>query len=119
MDRLFQDLRFAVRLLWKDRGFSATVLSTLALCIAANTAIFAVVNSVLLQPLPFAEPERLATIFNSYPGAGAVRASNGVPDYYDRLAQVKAFEEIAMYRTQGVTLGGQGTARSSASPACR
>jgi predicted permease len=108
MDRLFQDLRFALRLLWKDRGFSATVLSTLALCIAANTAIFAVINSVLLRPLPFEEPDRLAIIYNSYPGAGAIKAANGVPDYYDRLAQVKAFDEIAMYRTQGVTLGGQG-----------
>jgi len=108
MDRLTQDLRFALRLLWKDRGFTATVLSTLALCIAANTAIFAVVNSVLLKPLPFPEPERLATIFNSYPGAGAVRASNGVPDYYDRLAQTSVFEDIGMYRTQGVTIGGQG-----------
>ena len=88
MDRLTHDLRFAMRLLWKDRGFSLTAISTLALCVAANTAIFAVVHSVLLKPLPFPEPERLATVFNSYPGAGIVRASNGVPDYYDRLAQV-------------------------------
>src|SRR5215207_10349304 len=69
MDRLFQDLRFATRLLWKDRGFTLTVVATLALCVAANTSIFAVVNSVLLKPLPFADPERIATIFNSYPGA--------------------------------------------------
>jgi predicted permease len=108
MDRLFQDLRFAFRLLWKDRGFTVTAVATLAVCVAANTAIFAVVNTVLLKPLPFAEPERLVTIFNSYPGAGAVRASNGVPDYYDRLGQTTAFEEIAMYRATGVTIGGQG-----------
>src|SRR5688500_14837931 len=107
MDRLLQDLRFATRLLWKDRGFTVTVVATLALCVAANTAIFAVVNSVLLKPLPFAEPERIATVFNAYPGAGALRASNGVPDYYDRLAQMPAFVEIAMYRVNGVTLGGQ------------
>lgn len=108
MERLLQDLRFASRLLWKDRGFTTTTVATLALCVAANTAIFAIVHSVLLTPLPFPEAERLATIFNSYPGAGAVRASNGVPDYFDRLAQVSAFEEIAMYRTSGVTIGGQG-----------
>lgn len=108
MERLLQDLRFATRLLWKDRGFTTTTVATLALCVAANTAIFAIVHSVLLTPLPFPEAERLATIFNSYPGAGAVRASNGVPDYFDRLAQVSAFEEIAMYRTSGVTIGGQG-----------
>jgi predicted permease len=108
MDRLLQDLRFALRLLWKDRAFTLTTLATLTLCVAANTAIFAVIHSVLLRPLPFPEPERLTAIFNSYPGAGAVRASNGVPDYYDRLSQAPAFEEIAMYRTAGITIGGQG-----------
>ncbi|MBA3270521.1 MAG: ABC transporter permease, partial [Acidobacteria bacterium] len=108
MDRLLHDLKFATRLLWRDRGFTVTVVATLALCVGANTSIFAVVNSVLLKPLPFVEAERIATIFNSYPGAGALRASNGIPDYFDRLAQMPAFEEIAMYRTGGVTLGGQG-----------
>jgi predicted permease len=108
MDRLFQDLRFAIRLLLRDRGFTLTTVATLALCVGANTAIFAVVHSVLLRPLPFAEPDRIATIFNSYPGAGAVRASNGVPDYFDRLSQTTVFEEIAMYRSAGVTIGGQG-----------
>ena len=108
MDRFLQDLRFALRILWKDRGFALTTIATLALCVAANTSIFAVVNAVLLKPLPFAEPERLVTVYNSYPGAGAVRASNGVPDYYDRLAQMPAVEEIAMYRNAGVTIGGQG-----------
>ena len=47
MDRLLQDIRFALRLLWKDRSFSATTVATLALCLAANIAIFAVVNGVL------------------------------------------------------------------------
>jgi predicted permease len=108
MERLRQDLRYALRMLWKDRGFTATTVATLALCVAANASIFAVVNAVLLRPLPFAQPEQIATIFNSYPGAGAVRASNGVPDYYDRLAHAPAFEELAMYRTSGVTIGGQG-----------
>jgi predicted permease len=108
MDRVLQDLRFALRLLVKDRGFTATTVTTLALCLAANTAIFAVIHAVLLRPLPFPEPDRLATIFNAYPGAGVVRASNGVPDYYDRLAHATAFEEIAIYRTLGVTIGGEG-----------
>jgi len=109
MERLLQDLRFALRLLWKDRGFTLTTVATLALCVAANTAIFAVVHSVLLKPLPFPRAEQMATVFNSYPGAGALRASNGVPDYYDRLAHAPAFEEIAMYRQAGMTIGGQGT----------
>jgi predicted permease len=108
MDRLLQDLRFAVRLLLKDRGFTLTTVATLALCVAANTAIFAVVHTVLLKPLPFPQPEQLAVIHNSYPAAGAVRASNGVPDYYDRLSQTTVFSDIAMYRLAGVTIGGAG-----------
>jgi predicted permease len=108
MERLLQDLRFASRLLWKDRGFSLTTVATLALCLAANVAIFAVVNAVLLRPLPFPEPDRILTLSNSYPGAGVDVASNGVPDYFDRLEQITVFEELAMYRSQGVTLGGAG-----------
>jgi predicted permease len=108
MDRVIQDVRFAIRLLSKDRAFTATTVATLALCVAANAAIFAVVNAVVLKPLPFPEPHRLAAVFNSYPGAGAIKAGNGVPDYYDRLAHVPAFERLANYRSAGVTIGGAG-----------
>jgi predicted permease len=106
MDRLIQDLRFAVRLLWRDRAFAVTALLTLAVCIGANAAIFAIINAVLLRPLPVPEPEQLVRIFNSYPRAGVERASNGVPDYYDRLREVDAFEEQALYNTRGMTIGG-------------
>src|SRR6188472_1664756 len=106
MDRLLQDLRFAVRLLWKDRNFSITTVATLALCLAANVAIFAVVDGVLLKPLPFERPEQLTSVNNMYPGAGVAVADNGVPDYYDRLEAVTAFESLAMYRQSGLTIGG-------------
>ncbi|MGB2715318.1 MAG: ABC transporter permease [Vicinamibacterales bacterium] len=105
MERLLQDARFAIRLLWKDRGFAITTLLTLAVCIAANAAIFAVVNAVLLRPLPVPDPERLVLMHNSYPNAGVARASNGVPDYYDRLRETDVFEEQALYNTRGVTIG--------------
>jgi predicted permease len=105
MERLLQDLRFAVRVLSKDRAFTLTALLTLAACIGANAAVFAVVHSVLLQPLSIPEPDRLVWIYNSYPGAGVERASNGVPDYFDRLREVDAFEEQAIYNTRGVTIG--------------
>jgi predicted permease len=105
MDRLLQDFRFGVRLLWRDRAFATTALLTLALCIGINAAIFAVVNSVLLKPLPIAHPDRLAVLYNAYPRAGVERSSNGVPDYYDRLTQLSAFEELALYNTRGVTIG--------------
>jgi predicted permease len=106
---MLQDVRFGLRLLWRDRGFAVTSLLTLALCIGANAAIFAVVNSVLLQPLPVPHAEQLVHMYNAYPGAGVTGGSTGVPDYYDRLDQTSVFQEQALYNTQGVTVGsGQG-----------
>ena len=107
MERFLQDVRFGARLLWKDRGFSLTALLTLAICIGANAAIFAIINSVLLQPLPVPEAERLVLLYNSYPRAGVERASTGVPDYYDRLRETDVFEEQAIYNTRGQTIGGE------------
>ncbi len=106
---LAQDIRFARRLLWKDRGFAATAILTLAVCVGANAAIFAVVNSVLLQPLPLPHPDQLVDMFNAYPGAGVApeAGSNGVPDYYDRLRETDVFQGQALYRIQGATVGGQ------------
>jgi predicted permease len=109
MDRLLQDLKFSTRLLWKDRSFSFTTIATLALCLAANVAIFAVVNGVLLKPLPFDEPERLVRFFNKYPGAGVdTGGSNGVPDYFDRKRDMPVLEETGLFREAGVTLSGNG-----------
>jgi len=106
MERLWQDIRVSLRGLWKDRSFTLTTVATLALCLAANVAIFAVVDGVLLKPLPFDQADRLVTINNSYPGAGVAIASNGVPDYYDRLEAVTALQSLAMYRQAGATIGG-------------
>ncbi|HTL43277.1 MAG TPA: ABC transporter permease [Vicinamibacterales bacterium] len=109
MERFVQDLRFAVRVLLKERGFTATALLTLAICIGANAAIFAIVNAVLLEPLPVPHPEQLVYMYNSYPGAGVGdRGSTGVPDYYDRLRETSVFQEQALYNTTGVTLGQEG-----------
>jgi predicted permease len=110
---MFADLRFATRLLWKERAFAATAVVTLAVCIGANAAIFAVVNAVLLQPLPVPHAEQLVHMYNSYPGAGLEegRGSTGVPDYYDRLRETDVFEEQALYNPRGVTLSGNGEAQ--------
>jgi hypothetical protein len=80
MERLVQDARFAARVLWKDRGFATTAVLTLALCVGANAAIFAIVNSVLLKPLPVPHAEQLVYMYNAYPGAGVVFGSSGVTD---------------------------------------
>jgi len=110
MDRLLQDVKYAARVLLKDRGFTATATLTLAVCIAANVGIFAIVNSVLLQPLPVPHPEQLIHMYNAYPGAGLGDAgSTGVPDYYDRLRDATVFQEQALYNTRGVTIGQDGS----------
>src|SRR6187402_1587756 len=106
---MLTDLRFAGRVLLKERGFSLTAILTLAVCIGANAAIFAVVNSVLLQPLPVPQASQLLHMYNAYPGAGLTGpGSTGVPDYYDRLRETTVFQEQALYNTRGVTLGGDG-----------
>ena len=74
MDRLFQDVRFAIRGLTRDRAFSITALLTLAICVGAYAAIFSVVQSVLLRPLPTPEAHRLVLVYNSYPRAGGPTA---------------------------------------------
>lgn len=107
MERLIQDLKFAGRVLWKDRGFAATALLTLGICIGANAAIFAVVNSVVLRPLPLPDSRGLVLVYNSYPNAGVERASTAVPDYYDRLRETDVFEEQALYQVNGMTIGGE------------
>jgi predicted permease len=110
MESVFRDLRHAFRSLMSDRGFTLTVILTIAVCIAANTATFAVVNSVLLRPLPVDDARSLVLMANRYPKAGAdfgYQSASG--DYYDRLRDVHVFSEQALFRTTARTLEVQGT----------
>src|SRR5438552_15941313 len=119
---MLSDIRVGLRLLWKDKAFSITVALTLALCIGANTALFSVVYNVLLRPLPVAESERILIMENLYPKAGADTGSSGVPDYYDRLRETPAFEELALYNTNNASVDQNGTPTRvrvmNATPAC-
>ncbi|MFC1530506.1 ABC transporter permease, partial [Gemmatimonadota bacterium] len=105
MDTLRQNLKISLKLLLKERGFTATALLTLALCIGANSAIFSVVNTLMLRPLPYEESDRLVIVFNVYPRAQATRLGCAVPDYFARREQVEAFEEVAAYSYTGRTVG--------------
>lgn len=105
MDTLRQDLSFAFRVLWKDRAFAATTILTLALCIGANSAIFTVVRSVLLRPLPYPESERLVSTFEAFPGAGVERAGTSVPNYFDQRALTDVFESFALYQFSDYRVG--------------
>ena len=100
------DLHFALRRLWKSPGFTVVVLLTLALCIGANSAIFSVINAVLLRPLPFPEPDRLVTVNNSYPKANLSRAGVSIPDYLDRIARAPSIESAALITWESLNLGG-------------
>ena len=110
MASTFSGLRHAVRSLVADKGFTVTVVMTIAVCIAANTATFAVVNSVLLRPLPVPDARSIMLMANRYPKAGADFGYNSASgDYYDRLRDVHVFSEQALFRTTGQTLEIQGT----------
>ena len=86
-----RELRYAARLLRKTPGFTATALVTLALCLGANLTIFAVVDSILLRPLPFPDAGRLVTVFNTYPKAGVDRDGSSLTNYYERRGRIPAF----------------------------
>jgi len=107
---MFQDLKFGLKLLWKEKAFTLTALATLALCIGANTAIFTVLHAVVLDPLPFAEPDRLVSIYNLYPGVGVTEyGANGVPDYLDRKEMTDVFDSVALIGDKGYDVGAAGS----------
>ncbi len=102
------DLKPALRRLTRERGFTATVLLTLALCIGANVAIFAVVDAILVRSLPFPESDRLVHVFNSYPGAGADRVGASLPNYYDRRNAIAAFSSVSIIQRGSSVIGDSG-----------
>lgn len=103
------DLRQTLRRLARERGFTLTVLLTLALCIGANVAIFAVVDAVLVRALPYPEPTRLVTTVNAYPGAGVERAGASLPNYYDRKQLIKAFASTSIWQGGNAIIGSAGS----------
>ena len=105
MGTLIQDLRYGVRMLWKSPGFTIVAVLTLALGIGANTAIFSVVNGVLLRPLPFRDPSRLVLIAekSSFP-----IISTSYENYLDWRDQSHSFESMEATRGSSITLTGAG-----------
>jgi len=113
MQALLQDVRFAIRQLRKNPGFALTTTLTLALGIGATTAIFSLINAVLLRPLPFPEPERLvsASALDQSATRPGVPISISYPDFFDWRARNHSFEAIACYRNNRLTLTGSGMPR--------
>ena len=109
MESLLQDIRYSIRTLSKNPGFAAVAVLTLALGIGANTAIFSVVENVLLRPLPYPQPENLVQIWNTYPPQ-VPRGALSPGDYADWRQQNASFSEMGGYApiSQGFNLTGEG-----------
>jgi putative ABC transport system permease protein len=104
MNTLIKDLRYAVRSLLKQPGFTAIAIITLALGIGANTAMFSVINAVLLRPLPYHEPERLVTIWEESPQRGLYEMPISFANFRDWQDQNHSFEQIAAYTFTNLNL---------------
>ena len=107
MDNLLEDIRYGLRALAKNPGFTTVAILTLALGIGANTAIFSVIESVLLRSLPYPQPEQLVEIWNTYPPQ-IPRAGLSAGDYADWRRQNASFSEMGTYYDlpQGFNLSG-------------
>src|SRR6185436_17995763 len=116
METLIKDLRYGVRSFRKRPGFVLIAVSTLALGIGATTAMFTVVNSLLLRPLNFPEPERIVRFQGINPRQGIKSSNMSVPDIVDWQTQGQSFERIAGFTSGGVFLSvGEETERVRAS----
>ncbi len=108
-DELLRELTYAARLLRKTPGFTITALLTLAVCLGANLTIFAVIDSILLRPLPFPHSDRLVTLFNTYPKAGVARDGSSLTNYYERRGRIPAFTWLSIYRYGTAIIGETGS----------
>jgi predicted permease len=108
MNQLLQDLRYAVRMLAKSPGFTIVAVLTLALAIGANTALFSVVNGVLLNPLPYPQPEQLVTIHESKPNFNT--GSISYPNFLDWQKDNRTLSAMAVSRPSSFSLTGLGEA---------
>ena len=99
------DLKFAFRMLAKNRGFSATALLTLALCVGANTAIFSMLYALVIKPLPYRDSERIVEVYNSFAKVGLLKLPSNLVQYSDFKAHAPAFEELALWQAGEFTLG--------------
>ena len=108
LDELFQDVRYGVRTLAKRPGYAALAGMTLGLGIGANTAIFSVINGVLLKPLPYEQGDRLAIVRQSAPLSGQAQIGVAVAEYYDYREQAKVFDGLVEYHQMNFDLLNRG-----------
>ncbi len=108
MNTLIQDIRYGLRGLWRQPGFTLIAVLSLALGIGANTAMFSLVNAVLLKPLQFADPDRLVVLWEEDPGIGAVHDDVAVANFVDWKTQNKVFDDMAAISFRSFNITGDG-----------
>src|SRR3954466_3747425 len=108
MNTLIQDIRYGLRMLLKYKGFTAVAVIALGLGIGANTAIFSLVNGVLLRPLPFPDPERIVYFDGKNPAAGITESNISYLDFTDWSQQTDLFASTAAYWTGTANLDADG-----------
>src|SRR5215510_4230018 len=108
LEDLWQDLRYGARTLVKNPAFSITAISVLAIGIGANTAIFSVVYAVVLRPLPFAEPERLAMIKEDLPAEGIPDIGASMPDFLEWRIRNRVFDQLEPFSTESYDISSDG-----------
>src|SRR5579862_3714235 len=101
---LSQDLRYALRQIWKSPGFTTIAVLTLALGIGANTAIFSVVNAVLLRALPYPEADRLLLLWSSAPSQGLPMFGSAPPDYRAWRSDNHSFQDMGAFSNGGISM---------------
>jgi putative ABC transport system permease protein len=111
MQTLLQDLRYGIRVLAKNPGFTSAALLCLALGIGATTGIFSVVNAVLLRPLPFMKPDRLIRVYSefpTFPNGGLRRFPVSAPEFLDLRREMQSWGSLDTWQNSGVNLAGKG-----------
>jgi predicted permease len=108
LTHLLQDLRYGLHMLRVSPGFTLAAVLTLALGIGANSAIFSVINGLLLRPLPYPDSAQLVYVYNTYPKMNVEFAGTSIPDYLDRHNGAAALEDLAMYHYESFNLAEQG-----------
>jgi putative ABC transport system permease protein len=103
---MLHDLRYAIRSLAKTPGFTAVAIITVALAIAANTAVFSLVNALLIRPLPYKDPQKLVLLFEKFSGLGLDQIPVSAPEYLDWQKQTTSYEHLAAFNFQNFNLTG-------------
>src|ERR1700704_5922016 len=106
MDTLIKDLRYGSNSLRKHPGFSLIVIAVLALGIGANTAVFSIVNSVLLRPLPYQDSDRLVMIWGNFQKLNIERLTAKAAEFENYRAQDQTFAQVAAFENQSFNLSG-------------